>query len=236
VTRTTWAFVIVSLFGTHAVAAESADWVKVGTDKGITVSRRKVEGSNLHEFRGRGLIDAKIKDVLAVIFDANRRGEWMFHCVGSWFVDKPAANQEIAYNRTHLPWPVSDRDVVLHGQAVVDVAHFEVDLNFESVTDPRVPPYKGVVRMPELTGHWSVRAVNGGKSTCVEYQVHANPGGHVPDWLADQSSRELPRKTLEGLRRQVAHAHYAELIDYKAIDDAVAANGAPVDNDCAFAR
>ncbi len=50
-----------------------------------------------------------------------------------------------------------------------------------------------------------------GKTTLVEYQVHANPGGSLPDWLANVASKKLPHDTLIGLRRQVKFREYPAL-------------------------
>jgi hypothetical protein len=37
----------------------------------------------------------------------------------------------------------------------------------------------------------------------VSYQIHADPGGWVPVWLANLTVVRMPFKTLRGLRRQV---------------------------------
>ena len=57
--------------------------------------------------------------------------------------------------------------------------------------------------MPFMRGHWVLTPVDGGKATEAEYQVFANPGGILPDWLANLASKTLPRETIAGLRKQV---------------------------------
>jgi len=63
-------------------------------------------------------------------------------------------SEKVVYNRTHAPWPVADRDAVLHNIARFDAAAERVELDFWSVEDAKEPPVKGVVRMPFLRGHW----------------------------------------------------------------------------------
>jgi hypothetical protein len=65
--------------------------------------------------------------------------------------------------------------------------------------------------MPFIRGHWILTAVRGGKATEVEYQVHANPGGSLPDWIANLASKKLPQQTLLGLRKQVKFREYPAL-------------------------
>lgn len=184
-------------------------WEQVSNKEGILVERRSVEGSNLKEFLGRGVIEAPIARVLAVIRDANRRAEWMPACADSHLVEEDLTSRvQIAYHRTKAPWPVSDRDSVNRAEMLVEPAKHRVYLPFVAIAHPKVPPQKGAVRMPVLRGHWILVPVDGGRATEAEYQVFANPGGSLPNWLANLASKTLPRETIAGLRRQVKRAEY----------------------------
>lgn len=186
-------------------------WEKVSDKDGIVVQRRSVDGYKLKEFLGRGIIAAPITRVLAVIRDANRRAEWMPSCADSHLLEENlAARTQIAYHRTKAPWPVSDRDSINRAEMIVELAKNRVYFPFEAVTLPAAPPVKGVVRMPFMRGHWLLTPVHGGKATEAEYQVFANPGGSLPDWLANLASKTLPRETIAGLRKQVTRASYPE--------------------------
>jgi hypothetical protein len=189
---------------------DAGAWEQVSDKDGIVVQRRTIGGSKLKEFRGRGLIQAPIGRVLAVIRDANRRGEWMPSCGDSHLIEEDlAARTQVAYHRTKAPWPVSDRDSVNRAEMLVEPAKHRVYLPFEAIASPKVPPVKGVVRMPAMRGHWILIPVDGGRVTDAEYQVFANPGGILPDWLANLASKTLPRETIAGLRKQAAKVQYA---------------------------
>ena len=81
------------------------------------------------------------------------------------------------------------------GEMLVEPAKHRVYLPFTAIDHPKVPPVKGAVRMPMLRGHWILIPVDGGKSTMAEYQVFANPGGVLPDWIANLASKTLPRRS-----------------------------------------
>jgi hypothetical protein len=184
-------------------------WEQVSDKDGIVVQRRSVSGSKLKEFLGRGVVDAPIGRVLAVIRDANRRAEWMPSCGDSHLVEEDvAARTQVAYHRTKAPWPVADRDSINRAEMIVEPQKHQVYLPFEAIPSTKVPPVKGVVRMPSMRGHWTLRPVDGGRKTDAEYQVFANPGGLLPDWLANLASKTLPRETIAGLRKQVRKAEY----------------------------
>ncbi len=191
--------------------AGTGPWEFVRSDDGIVVHRRKVEGFDLHEFRGRGVIDAPLPRVLGVLGDAPRRVEWMERCVESWEVEKIGETGQIAYNRTKATWPVSDRDVVVKGDTVFDVERREVRVTFQDARHRKVPPKDGVVRIGFLRGHWLLRPYDGGKHTWIEYQAHADPAGSLPSFVVNMVSKTLPYKTLLQLRRQVKRAQYPEI-------------------------
>src|SRR5260370_10823162 len=88
-------------------------WQFVKQADGVVVERRVVAGSNLKEFRGRGVVAAPIAAILAVFSDVPRATEWMDSCNGSRTVADVSDREKLVYNRTHAPWPVADRDIVL---------------------------------------------------------------------------------------------------------------------------
>jgi hypothetical protein len=208
------AFLLLPLTLAHATRADepnAAPWQFVKQAQGIVVERRPVAGSSLKEFRGRGVVDAPISAILAVFNDVPRATEWMDACRASRIVADLGDYEKLVYNRTRAPWPVADRDTVLRSLVTFDAARREVRIEFESVTDMRAPPVAGVVRMPFLRGHWILAPDADAKVTRVEYQVHANPGGRLPDWLVNYVSRDLPFRTIAGLRAQVHRRSYPEL-------------------------
>lgn len=217
-----------SLLATPAHAAEPADsgdaatrpdpsreqgkgpWERVSTDDGILVERRTVPGSNLKEFRGRGIVEAPLGRVLAIIRDAPHRCEWMAQCANDYVVEEnEAARLQISYHRTKAPWPVADRDSINRAELRVDLKKHRVFLPFEAISHPKVPVVSGVVRMPFLRGHWILEP-GGAGGTIVEYQVHADPGGSLPEWVANLASKKLPLLTIVGLRKQGKVRTYPE--------------------------
>src|SRR5947209_19425762 len=82
------ALVAATLAGRARADAHGGEWERVSDKEGIVVERRSVDGSNLKEFLGRGVIDAGVAHVLAVIRDGNRRAEWMPNCNGAYVVEE----------------------------------------------------------------------------------------------------------------------------------------------------
>ena len=218
-------------FGPVAHAVQPPDpktgkgpWEQVRNEKGIVVHRRTIAGSHLHEFRGVGVIEAPIASVLGVLNDSDHRLEWMKEAAANKRIESVDSYTEIFYSRTKAPWPVSDRDVVLRAKTTIDPAAGQVRIDIESEENPAWPPQKGAVRMPFLRGHWYLWPENGGAHTRAEYQMHANPGGSLPDWIINMVSKKIPFETIAGMQQQVKRRRYpdfekklSEVPEYQAV-------------------
>ncbi len=189
-------------------APQHGPWEWVRGDNGVAVHRRTVAGSPLHEFRGVGIIYAPIAAVLGVMNDTEHRLEWMKEAAAQVLVEQVDSSTVIFYNRTKAPWPASDRDAVLRAKTTFDTQKNVVRIEIESVEHPAWPPQKGVVRMPKLRGHWRFWPDKGGEYTKAEYQVFANPGGSLPDWIINMVSKSVPHSTIVHLREQVKRRRY----------------------------
>ncbi len=192
---------LVPVFIASAVAAQSG-WKRITNEDGILVSVRENEGKGLPTFRGEGLVEGSILDVLAVLYDDKKHEDWMHNCMQSTVLKRFSETETVMYNRTHAPWPVSDRDVVLKSTTEFDIEKREVWSKFSSITSKLKPEVDNAVRMPNLTGFYRLTYVSDTR-TRVVYQVNADPGGMLPEWLAKLSSRDLPLVTLQKLRKQV---------------------------------
>jgi len=183
-------------------AAPTASWETITREKGILVSTREEPGRQFPSFRGIGRVDASVWEIIAILEDADNHVKWMHDCNGSRVVAKVDSTHQVVYNRTDAPWPVADRDIVLASNYQVTKGGKEIWAKFKATRHTDAPEVDGVVRMPNLEGHYHLVALDDGHSL-VEYRVNADPGGSLPDWLVTQTTKDLPLHTLFNLRERV---------------------------------
>lgn len=199
--------------------AQAQAWEELFEEEGITVWQREVKGTSFVEFRGRGIIEANIRDIAAVIRDNNKKTEWMHQCAEDFAIQYLGPMHIVIYNRTASPaFFISDRDVVLEVRAQVKPAERSILIQFKNVKHPKMPDRDGVVRMPRLSGHWFLEML-GPKSTRLTYQVAADPGGALPAWLVNMVSKNIPLHTINNLRRQVGKPGYNQ--QYQVLDQVI---------------
>jgi hypothetical protein len=191
--------VLLALYGSPICSAESA-WTLAKQSEGISVYTRSVADSPLKEFRGDVELAASVEQVLAVLRDASTFPDWLPDTLDCRLLRTSDVERTI-YIETHAPWPVWNRDGVFHFT-------FSRDPGLDGAANVRVeaipglvPPREGKVRVPRSDGFWRIEPKAGGVH--VSYQIHADPGGWVPVWLANITVVRMPFKTLKNLRRQV---------------------------------
>jgi len=181
------------LTGQSSFAQEA--WSLAKDAEGIKVYVRNVEGSPLREFRGETQLKATPGDVVKVLRDADGFSKWMPDVAASNLL-KVTDTEQFHYLDNKAPWPVSNRDGVYHF-TYSKSGDGTVTIRVEAVPD-YTPLRPGKVRIPQANGHWKL--VPSADGVNVTYQMHASPGGSIPNWLANQTVVDTPYGTLKALR------------------------------------
>lgn len=192
---------LAGLLASQAIFAQDG-WSLAKESEGIKVYVRTVEGSPLREFRGEVQIKATPDDVVKVLRDANAFRQWMPDVAVSELL-KATDTEQYHYLDNKAPWPVSNRDGVYHF-TYAKAGDGAVTVRVEAVPD-YLPQREGKVRIPQAQGQWKL--VPGAEGVNVTYQMHASPGGAIPNWLANQTVVDTPYGTLKALRGYLQSGH-----------------------------
>lgn len=171
------------------------EWQVAKDEEGIQVSLSEVPGSKYKAYRGVTVIKAPLAKVRALQEDVVGACAWVHECQSQKLLNYEG-NQGWTYTRFNTPWPVTPRDSVTH-VVTTEKADGSVMRTLEGQPD-YLPQEKGYVRVAAVKGFWKL--VPKGDSTEVTYQVHTEPGGSVPSWLANKFVVDAPFNTLKGLK------------------------------------
>jgi hypothetical protein len=198
-----------SLFSFSATAGTSA-WELEEEEKDINLKifTREVEGSNLREFKGEMLINTQMSTIAALLLDSKSAPKWMHQCVKFEVIDQVDPLTAIVYFINGAPWPVSDRDAVVKSVMSQDPESLILKVEI-SVVDGLVPEDDDYVRIPNMNGFWLFEPKEAGQ-ILVTYQVHANPGGSLPDWLANSVVVETPYNTMSNMAEMLKLDKYTQ--------------------------
>lgn len=171
---------------------------------GITVHTRAVEGSELKEFRGKTKLKAALSTVISLMEDNPNYVTWLKNCKQAEAVKVLNTKEKYIYIQNGAPWPVNDRDFVIH-------TIFSQDKNTGAVTYTIRPianivaEKNGIVR-GTLKGFWKFVPV--GDEVEVTYQLLSEPGGRVPTSIANFVVVDIPYETLRKMKEKVTESKY----------------------------
>ncbi len=192
--------VVLCLSGLVAGAAHAEDWQVAKEAEGIKVSLSEVPGSKYKAYRGVTVINASVAKLRALQEDVAGACAWVHECKMQKLL-KHEGNQTWTYSQFNTPWPVTPRDSVLH---ITTVEGADGSLTRELEGAPQyLPEEKGFVRVAEVQGFWKM-VPKGKDQTEVIYQVHTEPGGSVPSWLANKFVVDAPFNTLKALKERAS--------------------------------
>lgn len=188
---------LASYFLSQMSMAEPA-WTLAKDAEGIKVYTRVVADSPLREFRGEVEVATAPERVVRLLKDANSFQIWMPDMLTSEML-KSSQTDQYHYLENAVPWPLENRDGIYHF-TYSDVQEGGVPITkvrVEAIPD-YLPIKDGKVRIPKSDGFWKI--VPSGAGSLITYQIHADPGGAIPSWLANSFVVDTPFKTLKSLR------------------------------------
>jgi hypothetical protein len=182
-----------------------AEWELKKEDDGIKVYTREVEGSDIRAFKAEAIMDGKLSAFVGVLQDIHAYTDW-FSNVAEVQLIEINDTFHVHSSVTSAPWPVSDRYGVFSNTYSQRYDHKTVTVKVKAL-DGYIGEMDGKVRILDATGSWTFHPVGYNKVE-VTFTMHAEPGGNIPNWVANMFLVDGPMKDFKNLREQVALPQY----------------------------
>lgn len=179
-----------------AAGAQAEEWKLAKDEDGIQVYLNSVPGSKYKAYRGVTLIKADMASLRKLQEDVAGSCAWIHECREQKSL-KAEGDKHWTYTRFSTPWPVTPRDSVME-VTTEEGADGSITRHLKGVPT-YVPEEKGFVRVSKVEGIWKFTPKADGQVEAL-YQVHTEPGGSIPSWLANSFVVDAPYLTLEKLR------------------------------------
>lgn len=192
-------FAALFIIGAPASAAVN-DWRLVKDKNGIKVYMRHTDDSPIKTFRGVMAFDVENPSSLIALFnDYDAMPRWAhFISAADGISMKSPLDRNLRF-LTALPWPLSDREALVHATVKQDPRTYDVYITLENAPD-LLPPNPRFVRFPWFRGRFDFKVLTAGRVEAT-YEVEIDPGGYIPAWMANILAQDAPYFTLDKLRR-----------------------------------
>jgi hypothetical protein len=174
-------------------------WESLGVTDGVEVARKSMPDSSLFAFRGEADVDVPLGVLAEVLWRDGLGVEWVDLMILSERVELLDEDNKIVHQGYELPWPISNRDYVMHESATFDPATKTFTLQFKSVEHNAMPVLDEFVRAQAYRTFWRLKANDTPGSTHVEVEVYTDPMGLLPAWLINMIQKDWPSTTITNL-------------------------------------
>jgi hypothetical protein len=180
-------------------------WELAKEEDGIKVFLKAVAGSKIKEFKAVTRINSSLDSILAVLYDTDACPKWLHNCKEATRLSDIGFYEAYIYQVINFPFPVKDRDLILHTVMTQEPESKDVTIKLDSAPD-YIPPTKNV-RIKKSTGYYFLKPLPDG-TVEVTWQHYTDPGGGVPKWIVNSQLVDTPLKSLENLKKIVHEQKY----------------------------
>lgn len=175
-----------------------SDWELKKEKNSIKVYTRDRDNSTLKEFKVVTTINTTIDKALDLLLDVTLYPEWQSNCIQSSIVEQKDVNHFYTYVLNEAPWPVSNRDIIVENQ-VHKNEDGSITIEMNALKDRNlVEDKENTIRMTYMVGFWKLTPR--GDQVEIIQQVHADPEGKIPNWLANFAVVDSPYKTFSMMK------------------------------------
>lgn len=179
----------------HPNYSFSQEWQFKKEDKGIRVYVRSQESTNLKELKITKIFKGDLNTIARVLADVSEYPKWVYKCAKSKTIQTNNEWDIYFYSETQLPWPMQNRDVILHSTLFIDNQSGSLVSVSKSI-DGIEKKQPGIIRIPHLESVWTFKPRGNGLIQ-MTYLLNSEPGGNIPDWLVNLAIDEGPVQTIK---------------------------------------
>jgi len=173
------------------------NWKLSKQKDGINVYESVIPNSNYKGIKVECTLEGTYDKLITVLNNVSHQKDWVYSNKISYIIKRIDANEFYYYTETSIPWPMSNRDAVVHFKINRDsMNHF---LKITATGEPNYIPQKsGKVRVPKSLVNWYVTMPTS-KTISIVYTFEAEPGGSLPAWLVNMFADKGPYESFKKL-------------------------------------
>ncbi|MDQ3190518.1 MAG: START domain-containing protein [Bacteroidota bacterium] len=174
------------------------DWELIRKKNNIEVYSRAVEKSEIRELRAITTVDSDLSNLVAIIHDVEYYPNWVFRASKAEVLKRVSETEFYYYQVTEAPWPISNRDMIVHVKFSQNPESKEVLVILDGVPD-YIKEKPGIVRVPNFNGKWVFTPLENGTIRII-HKLFIEPKGDIPNWLVNRAAVEGPYSTLLNMK------------------------------------
>lgn len=173
------------------------NWKLEKSKEGINVYTSEVKNSSFKVVRVDCTLTGTFAKLIAILTNVPGFHKWIYNNKQSKVLKKYSPYDFVYYSETSMPFPVSNRDVIIRMQIKTDSLPKFMTVSGSNQED-MIPSIPGLERIPYYRANWKI-TMPASNSLHIEYFLQVDPGGSLPAWLANSFAEKGPFNTFSNL-------------------------------------
>ncbi|MFC2086328.1 START domain-containing protein, partial [Bacteroidota bacterium] len=165
------------------------------------IYHRISENSALKELKLSTIIKSTLTATVSTITNIDSFPKWAYLCVETSVVRVVSEVEFYYYYVSDTPWPMTDRDIVIHMNISQDSTSGIVTIDTEKYNG-FIAERKKYIRIKSMKGKWVLTPLKNGLIQ-LEYYISMDPGGIIPAFLVNYGMIIGPINSIASLVERV---------------------------------
>ncbi len=175
----------------------AGEWELVSTKDDIRIYSKSLPTSQIKSLKAIGVVKASIGKVTSILRNVDAATKWIPRLKERSHVENISDSEAILFEINEMPWPVQDRDLVVHHKLELSEDKKYLVLNFKSVDHTSKPRSSDRVRAQ--FHHGRLKFIPFGEFTKIELEVLVDPMGSIPKWVVNILQISMPYEFIKSL-------------------------------------
>ena len=179
------------------IAYSQTNWKLSKNKDGIQVYQRDSKNSDFKNIKVECTLPGNFDKLIAIINNVNNYKSWVYNNKTASLLRRISAYEFYYYTEAYLPWPLDNRDAVMHTRITKDSLNRFVRIN--SMAAPNyIATKSGKVRITNSDINWYITRPSP-NTIHIIYTFETDPGGSVPAWLVNSFADKGPYESFKKL-------------------------------------
>ena len=168
---------------------------------GVKVFACDAENTKIKSLKTILSVRATLPRLIDMVLNVNDYDKWQYNTINAHILKQISETEMVYYTEVVAPWPISNRDLVVHLKIESDGNSGITIISANSIPD-YIPEKKGIVRVPMSKSQWIIKPVDQ-SSLSIEFVMLINPGGSVPAWMINMVAAEAPYESFRNFKKKL---------------------------------
>jgi len=177
------------------------NWKLEKDQQGIKVYSSEIRQSSFKAIKVECVLSGNYKKLISILTNVPEMHKWIYKAKPARLIKQITPLDFIYLIETETPWPLSNRDAVIHFKINTDSLPKFLLISGRNANN-LVAKTPGKVRVTNYKADWRVMMPTA-TTLQIQYIIELDPGGDIPGWISNSFISKGPFETFSNLAKKL---------------------------------